>query len=163
MLGKLEPDHIKELYLTSNESAVKRYKEIHDDATEHGADWNEDIEALVKSLSIHLLHMLTTMSVNLFKRARSRATIRARQSELLEFIAKERDNAATDDLAEALDNSRTIKEGNLNDYVSKITRKHLHIQSKAAKKLQKKSLGGGKSQTSEPSVLSGWLALDIIC
>ena len=99
MLGKLEPDHIKELYLTSNECAMKRYKEIHDDATEQGPDWTEDIEALVESLSTHLLHMLTTMSVNLFKRARARATIRARQSELLEFIAKERDNAATDDLA----------------------------------------------------------------
>ena len=151
MLGKLEPDHIKELYLTSNECAVKRYKEIHDDAIEQGPDWTEDIEALVESLSTHLLQMLTTMSVNLFKRARARATIRARQSELLEFIAKERDNAATDDLAEALENSRTIEEGNLNDYVSKIARKHLHIQSKAAKKLQKKSLGGDKSQTSEPT------------
>ena len=151
MLGKLEPDHIKELYLTSNENAVRRYKEIHDDAIEQGPDWTEDIEALVESLSTHLLQMLTTMSVNLFKRARARATIRARQSELLEFIAKERDNAATDDLAEAIDNSRTIEEGNLNDYVSKIARKHLHIQSKAAKKLQKKSLGGDKSQTSEPT------------
>ena len=151
MLGKLEPDHIKELYLTSNESAMRRYKEIHDDAIEQGPDWTEDIEALVESLSTHLLQILTTMSVNLFKRARARATIRARQSELLEFIAKERDNAATDDLAEAIDNSRTIEEGNLNDYVSKIARKHLHIQSKAAKKLQKKSLGGDKSQTSEPT------------
>jgi hypothetical protein len=70
---------------------------------------------------------------------------------LLEFIATEKDNAATDDLAEALDKSHTIEEGNLNDYVGKITRKHLHIQSKAAKKLQKKSLGGDKSQISEPT------------
>jgi hypothetical protein len=38
MLGKLDPDHIKELYLTSNESAIKKYKEIHDDAIDQGPD-----------------------------------------------------------------------------------------------------------------------------
>ena len=93
MLGKLDPDHVKELYLTSNESAIKKYKEIHDDAIDQGPDWTKDIKALVESLSTHLLHMLTTMSVNLFKRARARVTIMARQSEVLEFIAKERDLA----------------------------------------------------------------------
>ncbi len=94
---------------------------------------------------------MTTMSVNLFKKARDQATIRSRQSELLEFIAKERDNAATDDLAEALDKSQAIQEGTLNNIVSKLTRKHLHNQSKAAKKLQNKSLGGDKCQPPKPT------------
>ena len=72
----------------------KVQKEIYDDAKEHGPDWTDDIESFVDSCSTNLPHMLTTMSVNLFKRARARVTIRARQSELLEFIAKERDLAA---------------------------------------------------------------------
>jgi hypothetical protein len=151
MLGKLEPDHVKELHLVSKEHATGKYKEIFDDAQEQGPNWNQSIAALVDLLSTHLLQMLTTMSVNLFKKARDRATIRSRQSELLEFIANERDNAATNDLAEALDKSQAIQEGTLNDVVSKLTRKHLLNQSKAAKKLQKKSLGGDKSQLPEPT------------
>ena len=148
MLGKLEPDHLKELYLDSKEHAAGKYKEIFDDAQEQGPHWTQDIAALVDLLSTHLLQMLTIMSVNLFKKARDRATIRLRQSELLEFIANERNNAATDDLAEALDNSQAIQENTLNDVVS---RKHLLNQSKAAKKLQKKSLGGDESQPPEPT------------
>ena len=151
MLGKLEPNHVNELYLTTKESAIGKYKEIYKDATEQGPGWTEAIKALVNSLSTNLLHMLITMSVNLFQKARARATIKSRQSELLEFIAKERDNAATDDLAEALDNSPTIQEGHLNDVVSKLTRKHLLLHKQAAKKLQKKSLGEDKSQTSTPT------------
>ena len=137
MLAKLEPNHVNELYLTNKESAIGKYKEIYKDAIEQGPGWTKAIKTLANSLSTNLLHMLITISVNLFQKARARATIKSRQSELLEFIAKERDSAATDDLAEALDNSHTIQEGNLNDVVSKLTRKHLLLQSKAAKKLQK--------------------------
>ena len=125
MLGKLKPNHVNELYLTNKESAIGKYKEIYKDAIEQGPTWTESIKTLANSLSTNLLHMLITMSANLFQKARARATIKSRQSELLEFIAKERDNAATDDLAEALDNSHTIQEGNLNDVLSKLTWKHL--------------------------------------
>ena len=158
MIDRLTEEDIKALYLSNNDTAMKRYKTIFPTAKERGANWTADVGSLVETIGNDLHQLMAGMSTSLFRTTKKREQTRVNKSALLLFLEKEKATKATEDLSAALDQSLAIPERTMDDIIGKIARKNVRNEVQKQKEAQrKKSTGEAKSQAlhSKPESIIG--------